>query len=91
MGSAGLGRGVMEGLSGLISNPLEGAQNEGMAGLIKGLGKGVVGAVVKPTAGMFDLATRTAEGIANTFDFLEESRCEAMGDAPRLPTRTLPA
>ena len=29
--------------------------------------------MVKPTAGMFDLATRTAEGIANTFDFLEES------------------
>jgi len=73
-GSAGLGRGVMEGLTGLISAPIEGAQSEGVTGFIKGVGKGVVGAVVKPTAGMFDLATRTAEGIANTFDFLEEAR-----------------
>ena len=76
-GSAGLGRGVMEGLTGLISAPIEGAQSEGVTGFVKGLGKGVVGAVVKPTAGMFDLATRTAEGIANTFDFLEESRGDA--------------
>lgn len=73
-GGAGLRRGVMEGLTGLISAPIEGAQSQGVAGLIKGIGKGVVGAVVKPTAGMFDLATCTAEGIANTFDFIEESR-----------------
>jgi len=88
-GSAGLGRGVMEGLTGLISAPIEGAQSHGVAGLLKGIGKGVVGAVVKPTAGMFDLATCTAEGIANTFDFLEESRADSSEGERMRPPRMM--
>ena len=89
-GSASLGRGVMDGLTGLISAPIEGAQSDGFSGLIKGIGLGVVGAFVKPTAGMLDAMTRTAEGIANTFDYLEEVGAAAPGDGPVSEQRVRP-
>ena len=67
-GSIGLASGVVEGLTGLISAPLEGAHTEGLAGFVKGVGKGLVGVAVKPAAGVFDLASRTAEGVARSFE-----------------------
>ena len=71
-GSVGLATGVVEGLTGLISAPLEGAHTHGLKGFVKGVGKGLVGVAVKPAAGVFDLASRTAEGVAKTFDFFEQ-------------------
>jgi hypothetical protein len=37
----------------LITQPLRGAEKEGTAGLIKGIGKGIGGLVLKPGAGKF--------------------------------------
>lgn len=45
------GFGLYDGISGLVTQPLEGAKKEGIAGLIKGFGKGIGGAVLKPGAG----------------------------------------
>ena len=45
------GFGFYDGISGLVTQPLEGAKKEGVAGLIKGFGKGIGGVVLKPGAG----------------------------------------
>ena len=50
------GFGFYDGVSGLVTQPLEGAKKEGVVGLIKGFGKGIGGVVLKPGAGklLFD-------------------------------------
>ena len=68
-GSWALARGVGEGITGLMTAPLEGAKKQGVKGMVKGFGQGIVGVVVKPIAGSFDFVTRTMEGGANTFDY----------------------
>ena len=45
------GYGLYDGISGLVTQPLEGAKKEGVLGLIKGIGKGIGGVVLKPQAG----------------------------------------
>ena len=42
---------------------LIGAQKEGAAGFFKGVGKGLVGAVARPTGGIIDMASSTFQGI----------------------------
>lgn len=42
---------------------LLGAQKEGAAGFFKGVGKGLVGAVARPTGGIIDMASSTFQGI----------------------------
>jgi hypothetical protein len=45
------GLGFYDGISGLVTQPLRGAQKEGGMGFLKGLGKGFGGLVLKPAAG----------------------------------------
>ena len=47
-----LGNGFIEGISGLITKPVEGGKKDGIFGAVTGLAKGVIGAVAKPTAGL---------------------------------------
>lgn len=54
------------GITGIATNPIEGASTEGAAGFFKGLGKGVVGLPTKTAIGFFDLASNVSEGIRNT-------------------------
>jgi hypothetical protein len=37
----------------LVTQPLRGAEKEGAAGLLKGIGKGIGGLVLKPGAGQY--------------------------------------
>lgn len=46
-----LGYGLYDGISGLVTQPMRGAQKEGAAGLLKGFGKGIGGLIAKPAAG----------------------------------------
>lgn len=46
-----LGYGVFDGISGLVTQPLRGAEKEGAGGLVKGFGKGIGGLIAKPAAG----------------------------------------
>ncbi|TVY43744.1 putative vacuolar protein sorting-associated protein [Lachnellula occidentalis] len=48
----GFGFGLYDGISGLVTQPMKGAQQEGALGFLKGFGKGLGGAVCKPVAGM---------------------------------------
>jgi vacuolar protein sorting-associated protein 13A/C len=57
---------VASGVGGLARKPIEGAEQEGVAGFFKGVGKGALGFVTKPAIGVFDLASNVSEGIRNT-------------------------
>jgi vacuolar protein sorting-associated protein 13A/C len=57
---------LASGIGGLARKPLEGAEQEGVAGFFKGVGKGVLGLATKPAIGVFDLASNVSEGIRNT-------------------------
>jgi hypothetical protein len=61
-----LGKGIFDGVSGVIAKPLEGAQKGGIGGFFKGIAQGTVGLAVKPVTGLVDAATSVAEGIAST-------------------------
>ena len=45
------GLGFYDGVSGLFTQPIQGAKQEGVAGFVKGFGKGVGGLMLKPGAG----------------------------------------
>ncbi|UYV60541.1 hypothetical protein LAZ67_1001454 [Cordylochernes scorpioides] len=55
--SKGLVMGVFEGITGVITKPIEGAQEEGIEGFFKGVGKGLLGIVARPTSGAIDFAS----------------------------------
>ncbi|EST05630.1 Vacuolar protein sorting-associated protein 13A N-terminal domain protein [Kalmanozyma brasiliensis GHG001] len=57
---------VASGFEGLALRPLEGAERGGAGGFLKGVGKGLVGAITKPAVGVFDLASNVTEGVRNT-------------------------
>ena len=42
---------MFDGISGLVTQPISGAKKEGVAGFVKGFGKGVGGLILKPGAG----------------------------------------
>ncbi|KAG0226679.1 hypothetical protein BGW42_003469 [Actinomortierella wolfii] len=65
-GATSLARGVVSGVTGIVEQPLTGAQTGGAQGFVKGFGKGLVGAVTKPLVGVFDFATNVTSGIRNT-------------------------
>jgi hypothetical protein len=47
----GFGYGLYDGLTGLVTQPYNGARKEGAVGFLKGVGKGIGGVVFKPSAG----------------------------------------
>jgi vacuolar protein sorting-associated protein 13A/C len=48
---------LASGVGGLARQPLEGMEKEGLTGLVKGFGKGMLGLATKPAIGVFDLAS----------------------------------
>jgi hypothetical protein len=75
----GVGLGVMsfvknigQGITGLVTEPIKGFKKDKMEGMVKGGFKGIGGLFVKPVAGVFDMVSRSAEGIKNTANFNEE-------------------
>ena len=48
-GSLAFARGVGEGLTGLITAPIEGAKEQGVKGMFKGFGRGAAGLAATPT------------------------------------------
>ena len=47
------GLGLYDGITGLVTQPIKGAEKEGSAGFVKGFGKGIGGLVLKSGAGKF--------------------------------------
>ncbi|KFY41168.1 hypothetical protein V494_03176 [Pseudogymnoascus sp. VKM F-4513 (FW-928)] len=59
----GFGYGFYDGISGLVTQPMRGAEKEGAAGLIKGIGRGIGGLVFKPGAAIWGLPGYTMMGL----------------------------
>jgi len=64
MGLEAVMGGVVEGATGVLSKPLQGALDDGAKGFVKGLGRGLLGAAAKPLSGVASLVSKTAEGLA---------------------------
>jgi len=55
--------GMYDGISGLVTQPLRGAEKEGSKGLIKGIGKGIGGLILKPAAAAWSLPAYVMQGV----------------------------
>lgn len=56
-------QGVVDGVTGVFTKPIEGARDEGASGFFKGLGMGAVGLVARPTAGVVDFASGSFDAV----------------------------
>ena len=71
-GGKGLVMGIFDGVTGVATKPLEGAKEEGVGGFFKGVGKGVVGLVARPTGGIIDFASGTFDSVKRVTEVTEE-------------------
>ncbi|XP_051507279.1 intermembrane lipid transfer protein VPS13C-like isoform X3 [Myxocyprinus asiaticus] len=71
-GGMGFLKGMVGGVTGIVTKPVEGAMKEGAAGFFKGIGKGLVGVVARPTGGIVDMASSTFQGIQRVAESTEE-------------------
>nr|XP_003407426.1 LOW QUALITY PROTEIN: vacuolar protein sorting-associated protein 13A [Loxodonta africana] len=71
-GGKGLVSGFVSGITGIVTKPIKGAQKEGAAGFFKGVGKGLVGAMARPTGGIIDMASSTFQGIKRATETSDE-------------------
>lgn len=62
-------------MSGIFSAPVSGAKKGGMGGFFKGVGKGLVGAVVKPVVGVTDSVISVAQVWTAVAELLERVGC----------------
>ena len=65
-GVQSLGMGVFRGVTGVVMDPIKGAQRAGVEGFLKGVGKGLAGVIAKPTAGLIDMTSQTLRGVGNS-------------------------
>ncbi|XP_043195714.1 vacuolar protein sorting-associated protein 13-like [Amphibalanus amphitrite] len=70
----GLFMGVVDGVTGVVRKPIEGAQEEGALGFVKGMGKGMVGLFTRPTSGVVDFASGSFDAVKRTMDQDEVTR-----------------
>ena len=57
------GYGFFDGITGLVTQPVRGAQKEGFAGFVKGAAMGIGGLILKPGAAIWGLPGYTSKGI----------------------------
>ncbi|XP_032688033.1 vacuolar protein sorting-associated protein 13 isoform X3 [Odontomachus brunneus] len=70
----GLVMGVVDGVTGVVMKPISGAKEEGVEGFFKGFGKGVVGLVTRPTAGVIDFASGSLGAVRRATELSEETK-----------------
>ena len=70
IGSGGIKivKGVVDGVTGVVRQPIRGAERSGVEGFTKGLGKGLIGLVVKPVIGLSDAATDVMIGVKGSIE-----------------------
>nr|CAD7428776.1 unnamed protein product [Timema monikensis] len=64
--------GVSLGLSGVLTKPIIGANQEGVEGFFKGVGKGLMGLMTKPTGGVLDCISMALDGIKRASEMGED-------------------
>lgn len=56
----------------MVTKPISGAKSDGVEGFIKGLGKGAVGLVARPTAGLVDFASGSFGAVKRATEMSED-------------------
>ena len=80
-GLKGLGFGVFQGLTSVVSETYEGVSSDGLSGFFSGLTWGLIGTVSKPALGVLDLATGAATAVKES----SRSRRQELPVQLRLP------
>jgi len=62
----------VDGVTGVVTKPVTGARDNGVEGFFKGLGKGAIGLVARPTAGVVDFASGSFEAVKRAADASED-------------------
>ncbi len=60
--------GILDGVTGVVSKPIRGAERNGLEGFAKGVGKGLLGLIMKPVVGATDLITDTLMGVKGSVE-----------------------
>lgn len=61
---------MFDGVTGVFTKPVSGAREQGVEGFFKGLGKGAVGLVTRPAAGIVDFASGSLDAVKRYFKFI---------------------
>ncbi|XP_039442815.1 intermembrane lipid transfer protein Vps13 isoform X7 [Culex pipiens pallens] len=69
----GLVMGVFDGVTGVFTKPISGAREDGVEGFFKGLGKGAVGLVARPIAGVTDFASGSFDAVKRATELSDEA------------------
>lgn len=67
-GAQKLARGFLDGVAGVVKAPIRGAEKRGLEGFAKGVGKGLLGLLVKPIIGISDGFTDVMIGVRGSLD-----------------------
>lgn len=68
-----LARGFFTGLTGVVTKPMKGVQQEGFEGLVKGFGRGVVGIIADPATGVIDFTSGSLNALQRAVDINAEA------------------
>jgi len=55
--------GFVDGMTGIFTQPVRGARKDGVEGFFKGLGKGAIGLVTRPAAGVIDFTSGSFDAV----------------------------
>ena len=67
-----VGKGVFDGVIGVVETPYKEIKKKGGDGIISGIGQGLFGLVAKPLVGVSDVVTKPMEGLKNNFNVFED-------------------
>ena len=65
-GTFAIVKGVAEGVTGIVAEPVKGGLESGATGVAKGIGRGLLGVVAKPIGGVAGFLQCTVQGVVNT-------------------------
>lgn len=82
MGLHAVGSGFVGAVTGVVTSPMQGMAQEGAMGGLKGLGKGVLGLIAKPVAGVATGITHVLDGVGSNLQD-EETAILNTTQAPR--------
>jgi hypothetical protein len=85
-GTTKLGLGIISGVVGIVREPVKGAMNDGVRGFSIGVGKGIAGAALRPTAGVLHFAS----GMTNAMQQLGGETEATMTHSARIGRRRPP-
>jgi vacuolar protein sorting-associated protein 13A/C len=83
-GFLSIGKGIISGVTGVISQPITEIKKSGATGIFKGMIKGFGGLVMKPVSGVFQATSQTAEGLKKTVTFFDDKANEKKMRTPRV-------